>query len=52
MKKTIALMLTFAVVATTIFAKDSKPTKKEIQMKQEQLIDRMEIRELVDRYAS
>lgn len=48
MKKLIALILTLTVVAATISA---KPSKKEVQMKQEQLIDRMEIRELVDRYA-
>jgi len=48
MKKLIALILTLAVVAATISA---KPSKKEVQMKQEQIIDRMEIRELVDRYA-
>lgn len=47
MKKLIALILTLTVVAATISA---KPSKKEVQMKQEQLIDRMEIRELVDRY--
>ncbi len=48
MKKLIALILTLAVVAATISA---KPSKKEVQMKQERIIDRMEIRELVDRYA-
>ena len=48
MKKLIALILTLTVVAATISAKLSK---KEQQMKQNQLIDRMELRELVDRYA-
>lgn len=37
-----------AVVAATISA---KPSKKEQEMKQDQLFDKMEIRELVDRYA-
>ncbi|MBQ6779754.1 MAG: hypothetical protein IJP62_00830, partial [Treponema sp.] len=48
MKKLIALILTLTVVMATISA---KPSKKELQVKQNQLIDRMELRELVDRYA-
>lgn len=52
MKKLIALILTLAVAAATISAKETRPNKKELQMKQEQLVDRMEIRELVDRYAA
>lgn len=48
MKKLIALILTLTVVAATISA---KPSKKEQQMKQNQIVDRMELRELVDRYA-
>ena len=43
MKKLIALILTLTIAAATLSA---KPNKKE-----KQLIDRMELRELVDRYA-
>ena len=47
--KKIFLVLVILSVSATLFA---KPSKKEIQMKQEQLLDRMELRELVERYAA
>lgn len=50
MKKLIAVLLTVLVAAAAVYAKP-KSSKKENEMKQQELIDRMELRDLVDRYA-
>lgn len=51
MKRIISAFIILVVVAMTISAKGAKLTRKELKLKQEQVLDRMELRELVDRYA-
>ncbi len=50
MKKIIAVVLTVLMAVALVSAKP-KSNKKEFEMKQQELIDRMELRDLVDRYA-
>ena len=52
MKKLSFALIIFAVVAATLSAKPKASKKMESTMTQEQLLDRMELRELVDRYAA
>ena len=52
MKKLSFALIIFAVVAAALSAKPKTSKKMENTMTQEQLLDRMELRELVDRYAA
>lgn len=51
MKKLIAVLLTITLAAAAVSAKP-KSSKKTLESKQQELIDRMELRDLVDRYAT